>query len=152
MQSNWPLSFPSEETFSHATPFEELRRRIPIRSIIHSEKRCCYRNSVCGDAPRITIFLPCTPPLTKELCHLVSDIQHCSFYSYNRDTLFVRSQHILLLKGTKHQLSVYEKMQIFNTFFMPIFHFSSVSGPIQKDGLKKKINGMHKFACTNKYR
>jgi len=35
---------------------------------------------------------------------------------------------------------------------MSVFHFSSVSGPLQKDGLKNKINRMHKLAHTNKYR
>ena len=35
---------------------------------------------------------------------------------------------------------------------MPILHFSSVSGPLQNDGLKNKVNSMHKFADPNKYR
>jgi len=34
----------------------------------------------------------------------------------------------------------------------PVLHFSSVSGPLQKDGLKNEINRMQKFAHTNKYR
>jgi hypothetical protein len=33
----------------------------------------------------------------------------------------------------------------------PVLHFSSVSGPLQKEGLKKEINKMQKFAHTNKY-
>ena len=35
---------------------------------------------------------------------------------------------------------------------MPVLHFSSVSAQFQKDGLKNKINRMHKFALTNKHR
>jgi hypothetical protein len=34
----------------------------------------------------------------------------------------------------------------------PVLHFSPVSGPLQEEGLKKKINRMQKFAPTNKYR
>jgi len=34
----------------------------------------------------------------------------------------------------------------------PVLHFNSVSGPLQKDGLKHKINRMQKFANANKYR
>ena len=35
---------------------------------------------------------------------------------------------------------------------MPMLHFNSVSAQFQKGGLKNKINRMHKFAHTNKYR
>jgi len=35
---------------------------------------------------------------------------------------------------------------------MSVFHFSSVSGPLQKEGLKNKINRMHKLTHGNKYR
>jgi len=35
---------------------------------------------------------------------------------------------------------------------MSVFHFSSVSGPLQKDGLKNKINRTHKVTHENKYR
>jgi len=35
---------------------------------------------------------------------------------------------------------------------MSVFRFSSVSGPLQKDGLKNKINRTHKLAHANKYR
>ena len=34
---------------------------------------------------------------------------------------------------------------------MPMLHLSSVSAVFQKDGLKNKINRMHKFTHTNKY-
>jgi len=37
-------------------------------------------------------------------------------------------------------------------FLKPVLHFSSVSVPLQKDGVKNKINRMEKFAHTNKYR
>jgi len=147
MLSNWPLSFTSEETFSHATPFEVLCQRIPIRSLIHSDKHCCYRRYICDGVLCLRIFLLCTLLLTKELCHLVTLLL---LQSQQRCTLCVRLQDILLLKGTKHQLSVYDKMQKLYRFCMPIFHFSSVAGPLQKDGLKNKINRMHKFAHTNK--
>jgi len=69
MLRNRSLSFPSEETFGHANPFEVLRRLIPIRSLHHSEKRYCYSNSFCDGVLRITIFLMCPPLLTKELRH-----------------------------------------------------------------------------------
>jgi len=72
--------------------------------------------------------------------------------SQKRGILCLQSQDILLLKGTKHQLSVYDKMQIIYRFSMSVFHFSSVSGPLQKGSLKNKINRMHKLAHTNKYR
>jgi len=32
---------------------------------------------------------------------------------------------------------------------MPVLHFSSVSAVFEKDGLKSKINRMHKFARRN---
>jgi len=85
------FSFPSEETFSHATPFEVLRQCIPIWSLNHSDKHCCYRNSVCDGLLRITVFLLCTPFWTKELRNLVTDIWHSSFYSHNRDAHCVYS-------------------------------------------------------------
>jgi hypothetical protein len=34
----------------------------------------------------------------------------------------------------------------------PVLDFSSVSALFEKDSLKNKINRMHKFAHTNKYR
>jgi len=37
-------------------------------------------------------------------------------------------------------MSVYDEMQISYRFSMSAFHFSSVSGQLQKDGLKNKIN------------
>jgi hypothetical protein len=36
--------------------------------------------------------------------------------SQRRHTLCIQSQDILILKGTKHQLSIYDKMQILNRF------------------------------------
>jgi len=80
MLNNWLLSFPSY----HATPFEVHRRRIPTRrSLIHSEMRCCYRNSVCDGVLRITICVLCTPLWTKEL------LIWRTFYSRNRDAHYV---------------------------------------------------------------
>jgi len=73
-------------------------------------------------------------------------------WSQQRWTLCLRLHDILLLKGTKHQLSVCDNMQILYRFSMSVFHFNSVSGPLEKDGLKNKINRMHKLAHTNKYR
>jgi len=55
-------------------------------------------------------------------------------------------------KGTKHQLSAYDKMQILYWFSMSVFHFISVSGPLQKHGLKNKINRTHKLAHANEFR
>jgi len=152
MLSNWLISFTSQETFSHANAFAVLHRRIPIRSLIHSDKRCCYRNSVCDGVLRITICLLCTPLWNKEL--LIWQLKYGPVPSIVKTerTLCVWSQDIFLLKGTKHQLSVYDIMQILYRFSMPVFHFSSISGPLQKDGLKNKINRVHKLAHTNKYR
>ena len=67
-----PLSFPSEEKLSHATPFDVLRQQIPIRSLIHSDKRSYYKRYICDGMLRLRIFLLCTPLLTKELRHLVT--------------------------------------------------------------------------------
>jgi len=55
-------------------------------------------------------------------------------------------------KGTKHQLCVYDKMQIIYSFSRSVLLFSSVSGPLQKHGLKNEINREHKLAYTNKSR
>ena len=62
------------------------------------------------------------------------------------------SQDILILKWTKYQLSVYDKMPMVYDCLMPVFHFILVSALFEKDGLKYKINRMHKFAHTNKYK
>ena len=35
---------------------------------------------------------------------------------------------------------------------MSVFHFISVSGPLQEHGLNNKINRKHKFAHTNKFK
>ena len=118
----------------------------------HALPHCRYRNSVCDSMLCITVCLPCNPLWTKEL--LIGDGNKTLFtpQSQKRRTLCVTSQDIFLLKGTTHQLSVYDKMQTVCRFSMPIFHFSSVSGPLQEDSLKNKINRMHKLAHTNKYR
>ena len=51
------------------------------------------------------------------------------YSSQNRDRL---SQDILILKGTKHQLSVYDKIPMIYVFsLMPVLHFSSFPGPLQ---------------------
>ena len=42
------------------------------------------------------------------------------------------TQDILLLKGTKHQLFVYDKMPRVRRFFMPVLHFSSDGSLLQK--------------------
>jgi hypothetical protein len=126
MLNNWPLSFPPEETFSHATPF--VCQQIPMRSFVHSAKRCCYRKSICEGVLRIRIFLLCTPlllPLDIYMTWFVKSV------AKTIHTLCVTSQDILLLKETKHQLFVYDKMQILNISLMPILRFSSVSGPLQ---------------------
>jgi hypothetical protein len=46
-------------------------------------------------------------------------------------------QDILILRGTKHQLSVYGKIPMIFSL-MPVLHFSSVSAQFQKEGLKNK--------------
>ena len=35
---------------------------------------------------------------------------------------------------------------------MSVLHLSSVSGPLQEEGLKSKLNSLHTIAHTNKYR
>jgi len=100
---NWPLSFLSEETFSHVMLFVTvLCQQIPMRSLIHSAKRCCYRNSICDGVLRLRIFLLCIPLFTttppahcKELRHFVTDILDCSWScSQTRDTLYVYGRRI----------------------------------------------------------
>jgi len=58
---------------------------------------------------------------------------------------------MLLLKGTKHQLSVCEKMAIVNGFSKACVTFSSVSA-ISEDMLKYNRNRMHEVPHTNEYR
>ena len=84
-------------------------------SLIHSAKRCCYKQSFPAGVLRIRIFLLCIPLLRKQT-HSLSDILCSSWYSsHNTDTtLFRPSQDILLIKGTKYHLSVHDKMQIVN--------------------------------------
>ena len=60
--------------------------------------------------------------------------------------------YVLILKGTKYQLSVYEKWQFCTVSLRSVLHFSSVSAQFQMDSLKNKINRMHNVAHTNKYR
>jgi len=59
---------------------------------------------------------------------------------------------MLLPKGTKHQLSIYEKMAIVNGFSKACVTFSSVSAISKKDVLKYKRNRMHEVSHTNEYR
>jgi len=66
--------------------------------------------------------------------------------------LCVQLQDILILQGTKHQLSVYDKMQILYRFFKDNLTFQFGFWSNTKRHLKNKINGMHKFAHTNNYR
>jgi hypothetical protein len=84
-------------------------------SLIHSTKRCCYRKSLPEGVLRIRIFLVCIPLALQQNVSF-SNIIYSSWYcSYNTDTtLFRPSHYILLLKGTKYHLSVYDKMQMLN--------------------------------------
>ena len=83
---------------------------------------------------------------------MATKVRPRSLYSQNRMHIVCTISEYITAKRIKHQLSVYDKMQILSRFSMPIFHFSSISGPLQKDGLKNKINRMHKLAHTNKYK
>jgi hypothetical protein len=58
--------------------------------------------------------------------------------SQNRDR---RSQDILIPKGTKHQLSVDDKIPMVY-FLTLILHFSSLCGPHQNDIIKNNINSI----------
>jgi hypothetical protein len=68
-------------------------------------------NSICYGVLRRRIFLLCTPltvyPPCKELCHFVTDILRLLVILYPKQT---HTQDILLLKGTKHHMSIYDKM------------------------------------------
>jgi hypothetical protein len=92
----------------------------------------------------IRIFLLCIP--------LLSPFPACSYQSKQDTVLCLQSQDILLLKGIKHQLSVYGKMVIVNGFSKASITFSSVSAIFEKYVLKYKRNRMHKVAHINKYR
>ena len=142
MLNNWLLSFPSH----HANPFEVHGSRIPTQSLIHSEVHCCYRNSVCDGVLRITISLLCTPLWIKN--RLFGDL---SLYSRNRDAHCVWGRRIYYCWKGLSTNCLY-KIQILYWFSRSVFHFSSVSGPLQKHVLKNKINRKHKLAHTNKFR
>lgn len=47
------------------------------------------------------------------------------------ETICRGTQDILPLKRTKHQLYVYDKMQIMRRFYMPVLHFSSLGELLQ---------------------
>ena len=57
----------------------------------------------------------------------------------NRDR---HSQDILILQGTKHQLFLCDKIPMMFFSLMPILPISSVSGPLEKHGLKNTGNNM----------
>jgi len=68
-------------------------------SLIHYDTRCCYRNSVCDGVLHITSCLLCTPLWTIEL--LIWRLKDEPFpFMVQRQTLYLRSQDILLLKRT----------------------------------------------------
>ena len=95
-----------------------LGQYITIWSVIHSAKRCCYRKSICNGALCIRTFFLCTPLylytpfLANNYVIWVLIYETVPKVCSQRDTLCVRSQDILILKGTKHRLSEYDKMQI----------------------------------------
>jgi hypothetical protein len=59
---------------------------------------------------------------------------------------------MLLPKGTKHQLSVYEKMAVVNGFSKACVTLSSVSAISEKDVLNCKRNRMNEVSHTNECR
>jgi len=61
------------------------------------------------------------------------------------------SQDILLLKGTKHQLSLLDKMPWYRGSFMPVLHFSSDHALLQREGLTKYNKQAAYHHHTNKY-
>jgi len=71
--------------------------------------RASYRN--------ILAVNPTPKPTLRRITSLGdSYITHSYSFSKNRERLSVRSQDTLLLKGIKHQLSVYYEMPIVNGF------------------------------------
>jgi hypothetical protein len=99
----------------HIITLNQKRPHTFTISLIHSAKCCCYKKSLPEGVLSIKIFLLCIPLLTKQT-HSLSDILYSSWYfSHNTDTTVFRpSQDILLLKGTKYHLSLYDKMQMLN--------------------------------------
>jgi len=78
-------------------------------------------------------FSCCVPrsvPRCRELCHVVLVYHSIADYgSHNRNTL---SQDILVLKGTKHQLSVYDKMPMVHGFSNACVTFQFSFCPIRE--------------------
>ena len=106
-----------------------LHQQIAMWSPVHTVKRCCYMNYMCEGELRIkhynflAVYPAVRPPLTY-VRPLLTKTKH---------TLCVRSQDILLLKWTKHQLSIYGKMPIVNGFSKACVTFQSSSCPIQEE-------------------
>jgi len=91
---------------------------------------------MCGGEIRVGMFLLCIPLRRITRC-FVNDTQHCPHsLSQDKDRLSVWSQDTLLLKGTKHQLSIYDKMPIVNVFSKVCvtfqFSFWSITGVFEK--------------------
>ena len=129
MLSNDPFHFlPKKYLAMLLCSSEYFCQQIPMRSIIHSAKRCCYRKSIYEGVLRIRIFLLCTPlytPLQRTTSFSDRYIRIFVILSpKQRHTLCVGSQDILILKGTKHQLSVYDKIPMCMVSLMPMLHFS----------------------------
>ena len=73
--------------------------------------------------------VPCSVPCCRELCHVATIYRSIPAYaSHNRHTL---SQDILLLKGTKHQLSEYGKMPLLYGFSKACVTFQFSFCPIR---------------------
>jgi len=90
------------------------------------------------------IFLLCTS-LKYNYAIPSTDIGTLFLILANTETLCGRPQDILLLKGTKLQLSLVS-FQRYACSFMPVLHFSSDRALLQKEGLKKDDGGLHNFA------
>jgi len=56
----------------------------------------------------------------------------CFFILAKTETLCGRTQDILLLKGTTHHLSLYDKMPVVRRSFIPVLHFSLAVSLLQK--------------------
>jgi hypothetical protein len=146
MPSNWCLAFWKQHLAVLRSSFvETLRQRTGMWSLIHCATCSCFRNSICDARLCVRNFFLCT-----QLSTPLTDTGDLSLVK-TRHTLYLQWQDILLLKGTKHQLSVYDKMPMVIFSWMPVLHFSSVSAQF-KDYLKNKINKMHELFQANKYR
>ena len=129
-----------------------LGPHIPLWSLIQSTKLCCYSKYICNALHRykFSSCVPCFHTLPSALHRPVGYMG--PFLCSQKLTQSDCGRRILILNGTKFELSVYEKWQFYTVSLRPVLHFSSVSALFHTGVLKNNINRMHAVARTNKYR